>query len=391
MKSVKKGIAGIIIAFLVLCTISVHAFASDADSVISEQKAMDEENQWSFLLDMDMNKPITEEALSDFTQQELCYARNEIYARHLRTFKSAELTEYFSMMPWYEARISPDDFDEAAFLSDQERENAKIITDYENSKYGGAYKTDQDGYDLFAVRTLGNGKSHSVRDVMLKGRLVRLPKETEMDLDGDGNSEYISYQNYDYSAELSVNDMVSSVEMAYPDSAPFGISLDGKTISLVLYDYGDSDDPVLHFHHYKDGVLEKQGEIKVFPTDVAADPSKGVLYGRQRSSVVGVIDYDCCWETDEEGMLQFIPQDYYSLSSISGETLDLELLEPIEVYEKKDGNTGSVLLNPQHVTVLYTDTSDWVYLVGDDGTEGWFHVLSYQEMGKVFQGLHYAD
>ena len=38
---------------------------------------------------------LTEEEIEDMSLQVVCYAKNEIYARHGRMFVSKELTEYF--------------------------------------------------------------------------------------------------------------------------------------------------------------------------------------------------------------------------------------------------------------------------------------------------------
>ena len=51
----------------------------------------------------------TEEDISNMNAQLLCYARNEIYARHGYLFDSDELSTYFHKQPWYQALS---DFDE---------------------------------------------------------------------------------------------------------------------------------------------------------------------------------------------------------------------------------------------------------------------------------------
>lgn len=53
--------------------------------------------------------------LTEFTEDDIRLARNEIYARHGRLFKDQELQDYFNSMPWYEGNIPADSFDEAVF------------------------------------------------------------------------------------------------------------------------------------------------------------------------------------------------------------------------------------------------------------------------------------
>lgn len=50
----------------------------------------------------------TKEELSELTQGELRIARNEIYARHGRTFKSDDLNQYFTGKSWYNGTIDPE-------------------------------------------------------------------------------------------------------------------------------------------------------------------------------------------------------------------------------------------------------------------------------------------
>lgn len=83
--------------------------------------------------------------------QELCYGKNEIYARHGRTFRSRELTDYFATKTWYYGSIAPADFNSAVFNT-YENTNIKFLTDAENALTGGAgYVLDQPGYDIYAV------------------------------------------------------------------------------------------------------------------------------------------------------------------------------------------------------------------------------------------------
>ncbi len=78
--------------------------------------------------------------IDDLTLKELNYAKNEIYARHGRKFKSNELQTYFNSKSWYEGTIEPDDFSDE-MLSELELNNAKLLRDAE-------YAIDSNGYPL---------------------------------------------------------------------------------------------------------------------------------------------------------------------------------------------------------------------------------------------------
>ena len=70
--------------------------------------------------------------LNPLTEWEIRVARNEIYARHGRMFKSQELTDYFKSKSWYVPSIPPEQFDNS-YLNTFEIENLKFITNYEKA------------------------------------------------------------------------------------------------------------------------------------------------------------------------------------------------------------------------------------------------------------------
>lgn len=70
------------------------------------------------------------ESLSKLTQTELKLARNEIYAKHGRIFKSDDLNHYFSKKSWYHGTVDPDDFDDQ-LLNQNEKDNLKLIQEIE--------------------------------------------------------------------------------------------------------------------------------------------------------------------------------------------------------------------------------------------------------------------
>ena len=96
---------------------------------------------------------LTSEEIRALSWQELCYARNEIYARHGRLFQSAELSAYFATKSWYYGYIRPADFSDSVF-NDYERKNIDALLRYERSTYGD-YPLDSGSYSFANVRSLG--------------------------------------------------------------------------------------------------------------------------------------------------------------------------------------------------------------------------------------------
>ena len=65
----------------------------------------------------------------------LCYARNEIYARHGYIFNSSELRDLFNSMRWYNGMIPADRFDSNVF-SPAEKHNIEFLKS-KMEDYGG--------------------------------------------------------------------------------------------------------------------------------------------------------------------------------------------------------------------------------------------------------------
>ena len=103
------------------------------ESYVEEQATeeyVEEVKTSDYILEDSSERLISKEELWDLTQEELNYARNEIYARHGRRFKDETLQSYFDSQPWYEGIYAPEEFDHE-WLSDVEKENAELILAYE--------------------------------------------------------------------------------------------------------------------------------------------------------------------------------------------------------------------------------------------------------------------
>ncbi len=72
---------------------------------------------------------LDENDLTGMTAKELCYARNELFARHGYIFKSQELNDYFNSKSWYAPDLNYS-FDS---LSDIEKNNVDLIVNYQNN------------------------------------------------------------------------------------------------------------------------------------------------------------------------------------------------------------------------------------------------------------------
>ena len=98
--------------------------SSASDNAEAAEVAMEDSNGY-ILPDSDSRK-LKKSDLAGMTAQQLSYAKNEIYARQGRVFKSSELQDYFNEKDWYEEN---DDFKDED-LSKKEAENTEFIDAY---------------------------------------------------------------------------------------------------------------------------------------------------------------------------------------------------------------------------------------------------------------------
>lgn len=91
----------------------------------------------------------TMEEIAGLSAQDLKYARNEIFARHGRMFKDAELQSYFDAKSWYVPVYAPEEFDalQDIYLNDAEKANIGLILQAENGNVQGSKNTDSIGED----------------------------------------------------------------------------------------------------------------------------------------------------------------------------------------------------------------------------------------------------
>ena len=86
-----------------------------------------------YILPDSSTRYLTYADLDALSWRDLCLARNEIFARHGRIFRTPEIAAYFGSKSWYSGRYSE------VTLTALETSNVNFSLAYENSHYGGSY------------------------------------------------------------------------------------------------------------------------------------------------------------------------------------------------------------------------------------------------------------
>ena len=74
--------------------------------------------------------------IQDMPLQVVCYAKNEIYARHGRQFVTDYIADYFNSKSWYQGTIDPETFDaeQGSIFNEYEIANINKIQQWEDQK-----------------------------------------------------------------------------------------------------------------------------------------------------------------------------------------------------------------------------------------------------------------
>ncbi|MBQ9421522.1 MAG: YARHG domain-containing protein, partial [Lachnospiraceae bacterium] len=107
------------------------AASSSAADGLNGQGALDTTD--GFIFPDSSERLLTLNDLRGKNEWECRIARNEIYARHGRLFRSAELQQYFNSCDWYHGSIAANAFNDETMLSKIERDNIKTIEQYEDT------------------------------------------------------------------------------------------------------------------------------------------------------------------------------------------------------------------------------------------------------------------
>ena len=230
-----------------------------------------------------------------------------------------------------------------------------------------------------------------------------------LDLDSDGKRERIMIfpEGFAFDGvrcyELNVDGSTCEGTAENMEPSLLAVSLDGKNILMAVFEEGPSGDPQTSFYRFHEGKLSSAGEI---PGDIRMleRDEDGYIRCGFRADVIQTAYAFGYWYWDGSKVVRREDEGYVCTGNRDdwGYT-DLEkrdwitLKETVQLYAEKDESSGTIILKPQKVIEIMTDADEWTYLRGEDGTEGWLHVVNLGIPGldgksvmEVFDGLSMA-
>lgn len=266
---------------LVICMCFMVFLAGYSQKTVhAEPKAVD------YLLPEAATRYYTSEEIAGMPLQVLCYAKNEIYARHGRKFQSQELTDYFRSQAWYYGKIEPGDFSES-LLNDYEKANAALLSERENELQNGGYVLDEAGYDIEKANDYLYGNTFNIFD----GIYVRDSHELSV-LETDYFSVCLPG---DIPWECMLMDQ-NTLSFYYEKAQTSGHG--GKFLTIQAFDWGDNG-----YEDWPDWAIagkdEQKKYIALLPTDLQYDINDPV----QAEEYSVLLDYaKRCKEEDEHSI-----------------------------------------------------------------------------------------
>ena len=323
-----------------------------------------------YVLPMSHSKPIPEYYLENMSSNQLWIARNEIFARHGRTFDSSYLSNYFASCSWYQGTVGKADFDESVF-SQIEKENIEKIQAQEQKlaaskpypqscQFGKTYHydLDGDGREEELCITYEENKENNVFDVTLGLEGYLIIPDTVYDLSRDEVC-YVS---------------LNTDEFFITDIAPYHPGLE-----IAVMDYGMSDDPVTYFYTY-DGEFRYFGTVGGFPfkkyMELDGFAWDGCVKGITRVDLINTCFAYNNWYYDyEEKTLKPAENQMFTMVP----STDYRLKEDLEVRIEQRLDSATKIIKAQDIFFMETDGLEWIKIKGKDGSEGYLYIID----GKI--------
>ena len=241
------------------------------------------------------------------------------------------------------------------------------------------------------------GNAGTAIDITGYVQLVKDECTVYLNMDGNGVLEKVFLKISDKGEEYMADEYRLQIGDAFIENwgdnlvhRMWALSLDGKTIMLVMYEDGPSGDPYTTFYIYKDGKVVEAGGFEADIRECEFD--NGAIITSIRKDIVQTDWIRVSWRQNEEGMLEWIPQETYDFISLN----EVDLLETLPVH-KEIGSEEIFEVEPQKIVFLQVSADwEWIFIKTADGQQGWVHIVDFEvvELQKnvldVFDGVYLA-
>lgn len=213
---------------------------------------------------------------------------------------------------------------------------------------------------------------------------IKLENDTFVDLDGDGIAEHIEYSN-DHAVTVYINGnkmelqgegekfyYISEDHYVFEDYAEV-ISLDGKTLQLVLLDYAEGHSFFVRIYNYCDGELHLLERLSAMTYGIEEidDERRLVTVGESYFLENCVIERDYEYK---DGKIELIPKEFYEYYP-AWAVADTIAKQEIILYADKKGTLGITISKDCIVDVIGSDLREWVLIKNmETEEEGWLRM-----------------
>jgi len=231
-------------------------------------------------------------------------------------------------------------------------------------------------------------------------KIYYLGQSAKMDVDGDGKKDTITFEsNYTVplngieNFQLTINGNQFVDEGMRIEREVMALSLDGKELFLIIYEDGPSGDPLSRFYQYREGTIEEIGYI--FYDIRRCKIKDNEIFGLFRCDLIQTQLAYGSWKLNSDGKIEQVVADEYNLYN---EQNTPTLIKDLPVHKEKNLSSETSIITPQKVVFTKTDTKNWTYVEGADGTSGWMYSNENREIeelglavGDVFENLVLYD
>mgnify|MGYP004533021439 FL=1 len=317
----------------------------------------------SYIIPESNSRYLEESELTNLSLQILNYAKNEIYAREGRIFRSEELRTYFEQQSWYQGTVQPDVFDDKTMLNQYEYANAQLISGVEHKINPDGYQVDQAGYSYEPVyQYIANRNTENTG-------MQSMISAKEYQFIGGGSVQTVSFEEQYVKTEEGMQYMYGDIK---------GVDAENKTVWERKTDQYICADcaPVWNigehgkFYYYEEGgkvvKLDKEkGEIQ-WEVDARATVPMAV-FGSDETL------YLCC--------------SFYEAPDFSAISKDGTLLNQINNITGDHSEATSIrYLGSQIAITCYEEYGNTIYLI--DLNDFSYHKREYDERLDWYGGIY---